>query len=520
MSYNQLMDNIQRSNFQSIYSHMNLFHFLWLYNHEDYFPFVTLSMNKMRYYSLAQFLKFGDTIRDLSLLPYAYKAATQQLELRSAYTKDFDAKSNNIEVITKRSVAKLSNASIVWFARFLTGQHKHYNTPLRKRKLKNPRYPHYFWNHLKRRMMKMIEEYKSIRIGNAFANEKKKQLEFELVELFHLWWLNGKGLKYIEEDVKYICRKKMKRIQMSMDDVDSDMEETLTPDIKLIIKSRDTQEANLIKLTKIAFILSSPDIIDIHAFHWSVLEEEVEELIQYAEWADTLASLMTSFLKVCKQDIKGEQLIRKLYQRFENEFYHELAEINPNIALRLATQILKNVQVIGKENTENIIEFLGYFLLTDSFNLESNDREFEEFWIALIQYMPGTGGRKQFRVAANTKSFTVFSMMVQSIISRVNAGEMNYKSLVKIIYHSCRYSFDFNVNYVVEPDVIREYFLSNIKNMDLYDMHVLWLALWDWPECFKNDAALQQLLIEKTFLSTIENENENKFSELFSPVLN
>lgn len=170
----------------------------------------------------------------------------------------------------------------------------------------------------------------------------------------------------------------MKRIQMSMDDVDSDMEEDVK-DIKKIQDSIDIQELNLIKLAKLAFILSSPDIIEPHAYHWSVLEQEVEELIEYAECADTLAILMTSFLKVHTNNVKSVLLINKLFDKFQRDFFHELDKINVNITLRLATQILQNVSVLGKENTENILEFLGYIMFQDSINNEMNDKEFEEF---------------------------------------------------------------------------------------------------------------------------------------------
>jgi hypothetical protein len=135
--------------------------------------------------------------------------------------------------------------------------------------------------------MKSIDEYKNIRIGQENQLEKKKVLEQQLVEFFYLWVINNKGLRYIEEDVMYICRKKMKRIQMSMDDVDSDIEEMgkedECEDIIKVQESIDIQEHNLIKLSKIAAILSSPDLIDPHAYHWSVLENEAEELLEYAE---------------------------------------------------------------------------------------------------------------------------------------------------------------------------------------------------------------------------------------------
>lgn len=74
----------------------------------------------------------------------------------------------------------------------------------------------------------------------------------------------------------------MKRILMSVDDADSDMEEELN-DLKKIQGSIDTQELNLMKLAKIATILSSRDIIEEHAYHWSVIEAEVEQLIEYCE---------------------------------------------------------------------------------------------------------------------------------------------------------------------------------------------------------------------------------------------
>jgi hypothetical protein len=133
--------------------------------------------------------------------------------------------------------------------------------------------------------MKSIDEYKNIRIGQEKQTEKKKMLEQELVEFFYLWVMNNKGLKNIEDDVMYICRKKMKRIQMSMDDVDSDFEEMEKEDEDMIKinESIDIQELNLIKISKIAAILSSDDLLDPHAYHWSVIEEEVEELIEYAE---------------------------------------------------------------------------------------------------------------------------------------------------------------------------------------------------------------------------------------------
>ena len=44
--------------------------------------------------------------------------------------------------------------------------------------------------------MKMIDEYKDIRINGS--QEHKIHLETELVEMFYLWVLNGKGLKYIK----------------------------------------------------------------------------------------------------------------------------------------------------------------------------------------------------------------------------------------------------------------------------------------------------------------------------------
>lgn len=165
---------------------------------------------------------------------------------------------------------------------------------------------------------------------------------------------------------------------MSMDDADSDMEEE-NSDVKIIQKSIDTQELNLIRLTRIAAVLSYRDIVEEHAYHWSVLEEEVEQLIEYAECADTLASLMTSFLKVHSFNIKSIELINKLYNKFQTDYFHELEKINVNISLRLATEILKNESVLGRENTENIIEFIGYILFQDSFNNEANDREFEDF---------------------------------------------------------------------------------------------------------------------------------------------
>lgn len=96
--------------------------------------------------------------------------------------------------------------------------------------------------------------------------------------------------------------------------------------------------------------------------------------------------------------------------------------------------------------------------------------------------MPGTGGKAQFRVAANTKSFTVLSLMVKTIEQRITIRMMNKKSLARIIYNSCRYSFDSNVNYILEKETIRNFFLRNIDTMDLHDMHILWIAIWDWPE--------------------------------------
>ena len=142
------------------------------------------------------------------------------------------------------------------------------------------------------------------------------------------------------KDVFYIWNKKLKRIQTSMDDVDSDLEEDAL-DILTIEKSIDIQELNLLKLNRIVTILASPDMIDEHGFHWSILEQEVEELIEYAEWADILASLMTGFLKVHNNDIKARETIRKLYKQLEKDSFMELAEINTNVTLRLATQILK-----------------------------------------------------------------------------------------------------------------------------------------------------------------------------------
>ena len=186
----------------------------------------------------------------------------------------------------------------------------------------------------------MIDEYKAVRIGEVKAQEKKKKLEQELVEFFYLFTINNKGLQAIKEDVKYIWRKYMKRILMSMDDVDSDMEEE-NIDVKIIQKSIDTQELNLIRLTRIAAVLSYRDIVEEHAYHWSVLETEVEQLIEYAEWADTLASLMSSFLKVHWYNTKSIELINKLYNKFQTDYFHELEKINVNISLRLATEILK-----------------------------------------------------------------------------------------------------------------------------------------------------------------------------------
>lgn len=50
---------------------------------------------------------------------------------------------------------------------------------------------------------------------------------------------------------------------------------------------------------------------------------------------------MTGFLKVHNNDIKARETIRKLYKQLEKDSFMELAEINTNVTLRLATQILK-----------------------------------------------------------------------------------------------------------------------------------------------------------------------------------
>ena len=127
--------------------------------------------------------------------------------------------------------------------------------------------------------------------------------------------------------------------------------------------------------------------------------------------------------------------------------------------------------------------------------------------------MPGTGGRKQFRVTVNTKSFTVYSMMISVIESRIKHHDMHPKSLSRIVFNSCRYSFDFNVNYLMENKVIRTYFLKNLSEMDLYDRHVLWLTIWDWPECFMEEGPLQDYLVEQTFIESIERiKDESKLS--------
>ena len=55
----------------------------------------------MRNYPLAKFFKFGDIIRDLCLLPNASSTVKEQLELRWAYTKNYEPKDDNVEVVTK-----------------------------------------------------------------------------------------------------------------------------------------------------------------------------------------------------------------------------------------------------------------------------------------------------------------------------------------------------------------------------------------------------------------------------------
>jgi hypothetical protein len=358
-------------------------------------------------------------------------------------------------------------------------------------------------------MMKMIDEYKSLRIGDKNSTDLKKKLEADLVELFYLWTINNKGLKYIKHEVRYIWQKKMKRIQMAMDDVDSDMEEEVN-DIKLVQDSIDIQELNLIKLSKLAFILSSPDIIELHAYHWAVLEEEINELIDYSEWADTLAVLMTSFLKTHGNNEKSVKMINKLYEKFEKDFFHELEQINVNIWLRLTTEICKNANVLGKDKVENLLEYLGYILFQDLFNRQANDREFEEFCIALLNYMPGETSRTQFRVMHNKKSLLVLSLMVKTIEQRIRLGHMNKKSLVKIIFHSIRNSFDYNVNYLLEPDIIKKYFLKNLDQMDTYDLHVLWMTIWDWPEWFREEEKLQNYIIDRAFWDSLRNTGEDR----------
>lgn len=161
----------------------------------------------MKHFSLKEFFKFGDVIRDLCLMPYARQTTKNQLYLRCAYRTMPSKETETIEVITKKSIGKLSNESVLRFCRFLTAHQTIYNNILRKRKVKDPEYPGYYWNHIKRRMMKLIDEYKALRIGQVKQLEKKKKLEQDLVELFYLWVINGKGLKYIKDDVKYICRK-------------------------------------------------------------------------------------------------------------------------------------------------------------------------------------------------------------------------------------------------------------------------------------------------------------------------
>lgn len=158
----------------------------------------------MTKFPLVKFFKFADILRDLCLLPYARGATKKQLYARCAYTEQPTADRRNIEVITKKSIGKLSLTSVLRFCRFLTGHQTLYNNILRKRKVNDPEYPGYYWNHIKRRMMKCIDEYKGIKIGATKSLEMKKKLEQDLVELFYLWAVNNKGLKYIKTDVMYI----------------------------------------------------------------------------------------------------------------------------------------------------------------------------------------------------------------------------------------------------------------------------------------------------------------------------
>lgn len=160
----------------------------------------------MKYYPLSKFFKLGDILRDLCLLPYCRQMTKNQLYLRCAYGRNYLEK-ESIELVTKKSMAKQSNTTILRFCRLLTGHQTTYNNELRKQRGRHQEYPHYYWNHIKCRMMRMIDEYKRIRIGGANAKEKKKKLEQELVELFYIWVINNKGLQSISEEVKYICRK-------------------------------------------------------------------------------------------------------------------------------------------------------------------------------------------------------------------------------------------------------------------------------------------------------------------------
>ena len=158
----------------------------------------------MKYFSLSKFFKVGDILRDLCLLPYCRQTTKNQLYLRCAYSHYPDKDRAKIEVVCKKTVNKLTNTSILRFCRLLTGHQTTFNNELRKRRGRNPEYPHYYWNHIKKRVMKMIDEYKAVRIGEVKANEKKKKLEQELVEFFYLFVINNKGLQSIKEDVKYI----------------------------------------------------------------------------------------------------------------------------------------------------------------------------------------------------------------------------------------------------------------------------------------------------------------------------
>lgn len=101
--------------------------------------------------------------------------------------------------------------------------------------------------------------------------------------------------------------------------------------------------------------------------------------------------------------------------------------------------------------------------------------------------------------------------MVETIEKRIKQNKMNFKSLTHIIFNSCKYSFDFNVNYILEPKVIRFYFVDHIIRMDMYDLHILWMAMWDWPELFEDANNLQNYMIDRVFKEILVNFDENKF---------